>query len=81
MAQSYTEQLQVYFDCCIATTPNGRSISSFTFLPGVTPGVSRSTMKPLNALDAGHLGSGFVRAKTKYLQHNHNLLSYNNKKN
>lgn len=40
------------------------------FLPGVTPGVSRSTMKPLNALLAGHLGSGLVRARTKYLQMN-----------
>merc|ERR1712012_1131655 len=28
-----------------------------SFLPGVTPGVSPSTMNPVNALLAGHLGS------------------------
>lgn len=39
-----------------------------TFLPGVKPGVFRSTINPVNALDAGALGSGFVRANTKYLQ-------------
>lgn len=43
--------------------------SGLTFLPGVSPGVSRSTIKPLNALLAGHLGSGLVRANTKYLKH------------
>lgn len=37
-----------------------------TFRPGVSPGVSRSTMKPVRALLAGAFGSGFVRAKTKY---------------
>lgn len=42
----------------------------FTFRPGVKPGESRSTINPVNALDAGALGSGFVRAKTKYLKNN-----------
>lgn len=37
-----------------------------TFLPGVTPAQSRSTMNPENAFPAGHLGSGFVRANKKY---------------
>ena len=31
-----------------------------SFLPGLTPGVSASTMKPVNAFPAEHLGSGFV---------------------
>ena len=38
-----------------------------TFLPFVTPGASASTMKPVKALPAGALGSGSVRARTKYL--------------
>lgn len=42
-------------------------LNNSTFLPGVKPGESRSTIKPVNALLAGALGSGFVRAKTKYL--------------
>jgi hypothetical protein len=37
-----------------------------SFLPGVTPGVSLSTMKPVKALAGEHFGSGLVRAKTKY---------------
>ena len=37
-----------------------------SFLPTVRPGVSRSTMKPVNALLAGAFGSGLVRASTKY---------------
>ena len=37
----------------------------FSFLPGVTPGVSASTINPVKALLAGHLGSGFVLARTK----------------
>lgn len=40
----------------------------YTFLPGVMPGVSRSTIKPVKALLAGAFGSGFVRASTKYLK-------------
>lgn len=53
-----------------------------TFPPGVTPGHSRSTMNPVNALLAGHLGSGLVRANTKYLKYylkhyvKHSLASY-----
>lgn len=38
-----------------------------TFRPGVRPGVSLSTMKPVKALLAGAFGSGFVLAKRKYL--------------
>lgn len=34
--------------------------------PGVTPGVSRSTINAVNAFDAGALGSVLVRASTKY---------------
>lgn len=41
-----------------------------TLRPGVTPGQSLSTMNPVNALLAGHLGSGLVRASTKYLNCN-----------
>lgn len=41
----------------------------YTFLPGVTPGVSLSTINPVKALLAGALGSGFVRANTKYLKY------------
>ena len=36
--------------------------------PRITPGESASTMKPENAFPGGHLGSGLVRARTKYLQ-------------
>lgn len=46
-----------------------------TFLPGVSPGVSRSTIKPVNALLAGHLGSEFVRARRKYLKQEHHHLA------
>ena len=38
----------------------------YTFLPGVIPGVLRSTKNPVRALLAGTLGSGLVLAKTKY---------------
>lgn len=39
-----------------------------TFLPTRIPGVSASTMKPVKALPAEHLGSGLVRARRKYLE-------------
>lgn len=39
-----------------------------TFLPGLTPGHSLSTINPVNALLAGAFGSGLVRANTKYLK-------------
>lgn len=38
-----------------------------TLRPGVTPSLSRSTMKPVRALPAEAFGSGFVLANTKYL--------------
>lgn len=41
-------------------------IGQLTLRPGVTPGHSRSTMKPVNALLAGAFGSGLVLARTKY---------------
>lgn len=47
-------QVKIYFN------------SEHTLRPGVTPGVSRSTMNAVNALLAGAFGSGFVRAKRKY---------------
>lgn len=50
-----------------------KSEENYTLRPGVNPGVSLSTMKPVNALEAGALGSGFVRARTKYLENNKNL--------
>ncbi|RMZ93343.1 hypothetical protein BpHYR1_050534 [Brachionus plicatilis] len=34
--------------------------------PLMTPSVSASTIKPVNAFEAGHLGSEFVLARTKY---------------
>ena len=37
-----------------------------TFLPTNTPGVSRSTIKPVNAFPVGVLGSLSVLARTKY---------------
>ena len=37
-----------------------------SFRPLVTPGESASTIKPVNALPAGHFGSELVLAKTKY---------------
>jgi len=44
-----------------------RLSAALTFLPGWTPGVSASTIKPVKALLAGHLGSESVRASRKYL--------------
>ena len=46
--------------------PVRHAIGKNTFFPGRTPGVSRSTTKPVNALFAEAFGSGFVRARTKY---------------
>lgn len=51
--------------CCTLLSQLGKSILR-TLRPGVTPAHSRSTMKPVNALLAGHFGSGLVRANKKY---------------
>lgn len=45
-----------------------KTLFQLTFLPIWTPGVSASTMKPVKALLAGHLGSELVRASRKYLK-------------